>query len=392
MADPAARSAAIPDDQSDMAVHFVAFAGTAGRRAPLYASLSTLVGERPHLVDLLLSAPTTQRLPVLLFAVVHHLVLDDPDCELAQWYPNITEQHRSPDDPALMTTFEGFVEAHREAIITGLRTRSTQTNEIGRCGLLLPVFGFLEEEVGPLGHLDVGTSAGLTLLTDRFAYRYRPRTHEHEAAVVVPSGTGSTEHRLSVPSGTGSAEHRRASVAIDVETTGAAPIPRRMPRIAARLGVDRAPIDISDPIEARWLEACVWPDQADRFHRLVAAIEIASESPPEVIAGDAVESLANGIEAVGAAAHPVVTNTWVLNYLSPEERIAYLAELERIGASRDLSWIYAEAPALIPELPNSPDPRDPHLTVLTLVRWRRGHRAVDHLATCHPHGYWLHWR
>jgi hypothetical protein len=47
---------------------------------------------------------------------------------------------------------------------------------------------------------------------------------------------------------------------------------------------------------------------------------------------------------------------------------------------------------LTPELPSGPDPRDPGLSVLTLVRWRDGRRSVEHLATCHPHGFWIRWR
>ncbi len=149
---------------------------------------------------------------------------------------------------------------------------------------------------------------------------------------------------------------------------------------------------MTDDDEAHWLEACVWPDQADRFHRLVAAIELARATPPELLAGDAVTSLAPAIERIGTHAHPVVTNSWVLNYLTPDQRIAYLGELDRVGAERDLSWVYAEAPAHIPELPNAPDPKSAHLTVLSMVRWRNGERHVDHLATVHPHGFWMHWR
>jgi hypothetical protein len=165
-----------------------------------------------------------------------------------------------------------------------------------------------------------------------------------------------------------------------------------MPTVTWRCGVDRRPIDVTDPDEARWLEACVWPDHVERFERLVAAIDIARTSPPELLAGDAVTSLAPAIERIGADTHPVVTNSWVLNYLTATERIAYLGELDRIGSERDLSWIYAEAPIHIPELPNRPDPGNPHLTVLSLARWRDGRRTVDHLATCHPHGLSMRWR
>jgi hypothetical protein len=88
----------------------------------------------------------------------------------------------------------------------------------------------------------------------------------------------------------------------------------------------------------------------------------------------------------------VVCNTWVLNYLSRGERLAYLDELERYGATSDLSWIMAESPQQIDGLPVPADTSVHHLTVLTLVRWRQGVRTIDHLGTTHPHGFWLHWR
>ena len=355
-------------DDSELQRQFSNFSTTSGSRAPLYASLSQAISRDPELFRLLLHAPPTQRLPVLLFACVHDLLIGQPDQQLALWYPNLSEDHRSPTDPLLIRTFRSFVATNSERLTQLLATRSTQTNEVGRCGSLLPALGLLGDEVGPLGLLDVGTSGGLNLLLDRYEYRYQ-----------APDGSTT---QIGGPS----------TVTIDVDTTGAVPVPSALPNIVVRCGVDRRPIDVTDDGEARWLEACVWPDQADRFHRLVAAVDIARQHPPEILAGDAVTSLSPGVERVGAAAHPVVTNSWVLNYLTADARVAYLRELERIGADRDLSWVYAEAPALIPELPNSPDPKDAHRTVLTMVRWRKGERTVDHLATVHPHGFWMHWR
>ena len=66
-----------------------------------------------------------------------------------------------------------------------LATRTTQTNEVGRCGLFLPVFGMLADEVGPLGHIDVGTSGGLNLLLDRYEYRYRTADDGEVGGAVV---------------------------------------------------------------------------------------------------------------------------------------------------------------------------------------------------------------
>lgn len=352
----------------EMKRHFAASATTSLPRAPLYAALSAGISRDPELYRLLLHAPATQRLPVLLFACVHDLLLGDPHQELARWYPNLTSSPRPPNDGSLMPTFKRFVEAHAGRLRTLLATRTTQTNEVGRCAIFLPAFGLLAGEVGPLGHLDVGASGGLNLLADHYEYHYESR-----------DGTVTTVGRPS-------------SVVLHTATTGALPVPGALPVIASRCGVDQRPIDVTDDDEAHWLEACVWPDQPDRFHRLVAAIEIARRSPPEILAGDAVASLAPAIERIGSTAHPVVTNSWVLNYLTSQARVAYLAELERIGAERDLSWVYAEAPALIPELPTGPDTADAHRTVLSMVRWRNGECRIDHLATCHPHGFWIHWR
>ncbi len=48
-------------------------------------------------------------------------------------------------------------------------TRATQTNEAGRCAVLLPFLAALPQ---PLALLEVGAAAGLCLLPDRFSYRY----------------------------------------------------------------------------------------------------------------------------------------------------------------------------------------------------------------------------
>jgi hypothetical protein len=358
----------VSGDDSELRRRFEQAAATSDPRAPLYAALARTIAADPAMYRLLSHAPPTQRLPVLLFACLHELVLEHPDDPLAQWYPNLTDDPRQPADERLARRLEDFVAAHEPRLVGLLQTRTTQTNEVGRCGSLLPALAAIGDEVGPIGLLDVGTSGGLNLLLDRYHYTYR-NADGTTTAVGAPS-----------------------TVELVIDTVGDVPVPSELPTIINRCGIDERPIDVTDDEEARWLEACVWPDQADRFHRLVSAIAIARAQPPEILAGDAVASLATGIDRVGAGAHPVITNSWVLNYLTSEARVAYLAELDRLGADRDLSWVYAEAPALVPELPNSPDPKDPHLTVVSMVRWRTGERLVDHLATVHPHGFWMHWR
>ena len=351
---PALPSSAL--DAAGCAALFAEFARTASRRTPLYERLATGIAKDPALAGLLLHAPPRQRQPVLLFACVHDLLLADGEDPLAAFYPTLTTPADTGDP---IPAFGRFCAAHHDELVTLLATRSTQTNEVGRCALLLPPFGLIAAEVGPLCHLDVGASAGLNLLLDRWHYTYEPG-----GDVGVP-----------------------APVHLVCGTRGKVQIPASMPLVVERHGLDRDPIDVGDPEARRWLEASVWPDQPDRFERLRAALGVAATAGLDIRAGDAVRDTPALVMA--AAAHPVVTNTWVLNYLSPDERRAYLDGLDRCGRRRDVSWVFAESPMLVPELPV---PREElSTTSLMLVRWRGGRRTVRHVAQCHPHGYWLHW-
>jgi hypothetical protein len=346
-----------------LADRFRSFSTTStATRAPLYSRISAAVADDPDVLRLLQAAPETQQLPVLLFAGVHHLLLQGLGTELAAHYPNLSTTPAAGD---VVPHFRTFALEHTEPLTALIATRHTQTNEVGRCLQFIPPLGMLADEVGTLVHVDVGTSAGLNLLLPRYRYEYEPG-----GAVGGPS-----------------------TVVLQCDARGdhAVPVPHTMPTIARSIGIDLHPIDVHDDEEVRWLEACMWPDQPDRFARLVAAIDLARAHTPDVRHGDAVRDLGAVVEEAGAAGHPVVTNSWVLNYLPDDLRLAYVAELDRIGAERDLSWIIAEAPAQTPGLPvPTTDPAE-EITVVSLVRWRGGRRSVARLASTHPHGYWLRW-
>lgn len=335
-------------------------------RAPLNAALCGVIARDPSLHTLLAHAPTEQQLPVLLLAAIHFLVLDEPDHDLAAWYPNISADARDPHDPELAPTLHHFVNERGPSVLDLLATRRVQTNEVGRCALFLPALALLAGDA-PLAHVDVGTSAGLTTLLPRFSYRY------------------DTENGSGTPFG-------GDGPLLVCSTRGSGPVPTSIPAIASARGIDLDPIDIADPDDARWLQACCWPDQTDRFERLAAAIDMAAARPPEIVTGDAVDSIRSTIDAVPADQHPVVTCSWALNYLTPAARREFVAELDATGADRDISWVFAESPSLTPELPHDPDLAERFTTALTLVRWRGAVRSLEHLGTGHPHGYWLHWR
>jgi hypothetical protein len=345
-----------------LAPHFAALADTTRRRAPFYSRLSAGIADSPLVEELYADAPGPARVPVMLLAAVHYLLLAEPDADLARFYPNLGAG--AAGDP--VPVFLEYCSAHAAEIRRLLATRLPQTNEVGRSALLVAGLGRLEP--GPVALLDIGASAGLNLLLDRFAYG---------------DGAG---HRLG-----------ESPVVIDCLVTGRRPeasgrhgLADRLPQVEARLGLDANPVDLADPDACRWLEACVWPDQADRFERLRRAIELNAGDPVQVRRGDAVDDLEAVLGEFGEG-HRVVTTSWVLSYLPAERQHEFVATLDRLGRSRWLSWVWAEAPNLNAALPVPDGLRDEPRTTLGVTTWRDGERTDTVLAQCHQHGYWLSW-
>jgi len=307
--------------------------------------------------------PETQRIPVLFMATTHFLLLAEPDAQLASYYPNLSTEILI-DSPR--TAFRNFVLDHAAEMRAVMATRSTQTNEVGRCAQFVAPMTLLNHEVGALAHIDVGTSAGLNLLINEYAYEY--------------SYDYATGGRVGGPS----------AVTIQCATRGAFPQINQLPDISWSIGLDASPIDVHDQQEVRWLEACVWPDQHDRFERLVNAIKIAQSAELRIVTGDAVNSIRKLVIQASEFGHPTLTTSWVMNYLTHDARIAFVHELDEIARDIDLSWIIAESPKETAGLPVNAK-NDEFITVLSLVSWRKGHRTSQRLAASHPHGYWIHW-
>ncbi len=365
-------------DDEELARRFRESARGAGRRAPLYRRFGEAIADDPETARLLLHAPADQRMPVLLYACVHWILLREPGHELRRWYPNLTVRRaEKPPGGDPYPAFREFCARNEERLAGLLAERTTQTNEVGRCALFLPVLAEVAAGDRPIAHLDVGASAGLNLLLDRYRYRYEP-----------DDGTGET-HTVGGPSTIGG-----STVELVCGTRGDVPLPRAVPPIADRIGLDQSPIDVTRTADADWLRACVWPDQADRFDRLDRALAVASVDPPPIVRGDLVDDLRATVARLDPDAHLVVTASWVLNYLDAERRRAFVDTLDAVAADRDLTWCAAESPMLTAELPwpaGVADHDRAHLTHLLRVDWRAGHRTVAHLAVAHPHGYWLHW-
>jgi hypothetical protein len=288
----------------------------------VYEALSEGVAQDDALLALLLDTPDQQRRPSLLFAAVNLLVAAHPDARLAAYYP-IHGGNRGVDD-ATLPAFSAFVAQHRDALLRLLRERSTQTNEIRRCVALRLALGHVHDRwPGPLALVEVGASAGLNLLFDRYQYR------------------------LGAP---GESAAAPGDVVVDCEVLGT---PRAgllgvAPAITRRFGVDHNPVDLSDPDARAWLEAFVWPEQTRELATLRGAVDLVrATGDASVVAGDALADTARMIAGLPGGEPVVVFTASLLSYLPAEGRAAFAAQLTRAAAHRPVAWVCAEGPGLI---------------------------------------------
>jgi hypothetical protein len=295
------------------------WAQSVAEKSPLYAALTAGVANDPELLAFLDGRPPRQRQPNLLLAAVRLL----------------------SGVPGDYDSFKAAVLEHQDEVAELLETRRTQTNEPNRCASLLPVLAQLPQ---PLALLEVGASAGLCLLPDRYAYDY-------------------AGHRVG-----------DAPVVFPCRPEGPVPLPDALPQVAWRAGIDLAPVDLTDPDAVAWLEALVWPEDDDRLHRLRAAIAIARRDPPRIVRGDLLERLRELAAEAPRDATLVVFHTAVLAYLTPNRRDELGRRVGELGAT----WIACEAPGVIPSLGDG----------------GRGFIiGVDgrHVATADSHGRWVSW-
>ena len=142
-----------------------------------------------------------------------------------------------------------------------------QTNEVQRSWVLAPLFLQVAQRTGAaeLDLVELGPSAGLNLVWDRYRCVYRRGARGPEDAALVLLG----EERSVVP-----AELLEADA-----------------RVGRRLGIDRSPVDLTTDEGARLLTSFVWADQAERIERLGTAIAELRRDPPELVRADFLDVL-----------------------------------------------------------------------------------------------------
>jgi hypothetical protein len=322
--------------------------------SPLYATLSRAVARVPELLDVAARTRPGQPAPNMLLAAVHHVLRSGVQHPLA---PCFTGREVLDEDRAagLLTD---FCRRHTVRIRRIIETRSVQTNEVGRCAVLLPAFAALQQQLDDgrtIRIVDVGASAGLTLLWDRYTYDYGG-------------------HRLALPGSD-------PSTVLHCEVKGAMPPLAVDPaRFAPAAGIEPHPVDVTDPEATEWLVSLTWPEQTSRMRTLNSALALAARNPPTILAGTAQDHLPDVVDQTPDNQHLVLVFSWSIYQIfgSPGGRERLLTTLAALSRRRPLHEISIghfghDTPRMI------------------MARHDAGMSRSATVAHCDVYGTWLNW-
>ena len=248
--------------------------------------------------------------------------------------------------------FREFSLAHRDELAGIIAQRSVNTNEVRRCGCLLPALAFaaLHANATQVHLIDIGCSAGLNLFADKYKIDFGPYGGSGPNNSSVQFRTDIRQGRLSL-----------------------APIPH----IQMRTGIDPDPIDLNDPQDVTWFKSLVWPDHLERFERLEAAVGIAQEQSSDITKGYANDVLPDLIRSSPDDLLIVIQHSFVLNQFTPEDREILESLLIQSSKHRPIARIGMEW--------------DQTHAVLSQTHYENGQSEQTHLGIADAHGAWMTW-
>ncbi len=332
----------------------------AAETSPLYERVAVALSDSDEALHVIEAAPPRRRHPALILAALH-------DLALAGRAPALAAAYASADGDAAAAAAIDTLLRMTESVVAIAVRRKTRSNETGRCSVLFPAVAEAARRVGAnaLGLIDVGCSAGLNLNVDRVGITY------------------SNGQRLGDPS---------SPVRMSASIVGDRPIPTlTMPEVVVRVGVDLDPVDVTNVDDARWLRACLGPDQSERAVRLEAEMALAASAPPLLLRGDAVEVLPEAFARVPADALPVVTTTWTLSHFPLEGRMRFLHRLDEAAAGRAVAWVSVEGVGVAPTIPTLGDRRASGHSIIGLAVFDRSALHAEAVGRCWSQGRMLAW-
>src|SRR5690348_754321 len=328
--------------------------------SPLYERVALALSDSGEALRAIEAAPARKRNPTVILAALH-------DLALAGRAPALAAAYAAADGDAAASAAIDTLLRMTDSVVEIAVRRQARTNETGRCAVLYPAIAEAARRAGAnaVGLIDVGCSAGLNLNVDRVGITY------------------SNGQSLGDPS---------SSVQMSSSIVGDRPIPARvMPEVVARVGIDLDPVDVTDADDARWLRACLWPDQPERAARLEAEMALAATAPLLLLQGDAVEVVPEALARVPADALPVVTTTWALSRFPSESRLRFLHRLDEAATGRAVAWVSVEGVGVAPAIPTFGDRRASGHSIIGLAVFHQSALHAEAIGRCWSQGRFLTW-
>jgi hypothetical protein len=333
--------------------------GEAGT-SPLYERVAVALSESGEALRAIETAPARRRHPTVILAALH-------DLALAGRAPALAAAYAAGDGDAAADAAIEVLLRMTDSVVAIAGRRPVRADETGHGAVLYPAIAEAARRAGAqaAGLIDVGCSAGLNLTVDRVGITY---------------GNGQS---LGDPS---------SPVQLAASAVGGRPIPARaMPEVVARVGIDPDPADVTDADEARWLQACLAPDQPEMAARLEAEIALAASAPPLLLRGDALEELPGALARVPADALPVVITTWALSRFPLESRLRFLHRLGDAATHRAVAWVSVEGVGVAPAIPTFGDRRASGHSIIGLAVFRQSALHAEAVGRCWSRGRLLAW-
>ena len=289
-------------------------------------------------------------LPLRLAGGLHALVRQGRLPELARLYP----PHPPTELDALWRVVACALAEAGDEIAPWLDS-APETNEALRAGTIMAELLVVAQRTGlPLSLYELGASAGLNLVLDRY------------------------EHRLGPDADTAVRVGRRGSPLVLAPAWEGSPPLRAEVKIASRRGTDLDPLDPAAPADRERLLAYVWADQAERLARAEAALDPAAADPPTIDQADAAEWTEGHLDPTPErGVVRVLTHAIAFQYFPEEAKQRITGHAERVGArataEAPFAWLRLE---MEPEGGNDP--------ILRLRLWPGSEDEV--LAIGHLHG------
>jgi len=280
----------------------------------LYEYIAQKIAYDDELLELASHAIAGQPVPNMLFGAVHFLLLGGVKHELAGYYSSLVVNPK--DIESAFAPFKHFCLQYYQNITDILQAKMVQTNEVRRCAYLYPAFSYIYELTKkPLSLIEIGTSAGLTLIWDEFCYNYG-------SAKVF----GNKDSGLLITS--------------EVIGENKPVLPATAPPVVFRKGIDLNVIDLFNYDDYLRLLALIWPEHREGRELFRKAAECFKSNPAELVEGDGVQLLLEAAETVPSDSTLCIFHTHVGNQLSKDKKEMLFKQIRNIGESRNVFHLY----------------------------------------------------